>query len=800
MKNSIIYMTLLVFLSLNISTAQPPKREVRGAWIVSLFNNDWPSAAGLAPSIQKNELVNMLDELKDIGINTAMFHIRPECDALYDSPYEPWSFWLTGQQGLAPDPYYDPLEFAVNEAHKRGMELHAWFNPYRAEAVIGNYSLAASHVVTSHPDWILTFSPVNLNMMDPGIPQVRQHIINVIMDVVNRYDIDGVHFDDYFYPYPNRDKAFIGITTEDNATFAAYPRGFTDQGAWRRDNVNLLVAMVYDSIQIVKPHVKFGISPFGIWKNNVPSGIIGLDTYNDIYCDALAWLSAQTVDYLTPQLYWPFGGDQDYGTLLPWWASYAGLNSRHLYPGQAAYRMSPSEKNWPVSELVNQIDLNRNTDNVYGSVFFRTKKGLTDNIKGFADTLVNNLYRKPAFQPVLDWKETVPPNPPQNVQYSPIAERKPYILQWGLPATASDGDSASRYALYRKANDLLQQADIEDSQYLFDVTGIRQISLSEPETMAQNYYYAVTSLDRNNNESDLSNVIPIVPPAYPVLVYPENDAQNQPDSTILRWAYVDSASAYHLQVAEDSNFISIQRELNSILDTSTVMQGLNGQVQYYWRVASSNPAGHSDFSDIFSFTTGFPGQAPFLVFPEDLSSDLPLDTTLIWQSDPLATMYRLQLAKSEFFNSNIVLDTVLSSDTTLFVRNLEPFTRQWYYWRVKSLNEFGGSDWSETWQFRTIISSLGTDDVIAHTYDLKQNYPNPFNPSTSIQYSIAEPGFVSLRIYNTLGQEVAVVVEGELVPGQYTAEFEASRLSTGIYIYQLRSKGYTRSRKMMLIK
>ncbi|MGH7451691.1 MAG: glycoside hydrolase family 10 protein, partial [bacterium] len=283
------------------ATDNPPKREFRGAWIATVINLDWPSTPGLAPGTQRGELMRLLDELQAAGINAVMFQVRSECDAMYASTIEPWSYWLTGGQGRAPSPFYDPLQFAVQEAHKRGMELHAWLNPYRSVREIGSYANAANHVSVQHPEWL--FRAGNTRVLDPGLPMVRAYVTSVVMDVVNRYDVDGIHFDDYFYPYPPDQ-----ISNQDDATFANYSRGFTNRGDWRRDNVNLLIKMIHDSIQVVKPYVKFGISPFGIWRNGIPTGITGLDAYNTIYCDALAWLQQQTIDYLTPQLYWPFGG------------------------------------------------------------------------------------------------------------------------------------------------------------------------------------------------------------------------------------------------------------------------------------------------------------------------------------------------------------------------------------------------------------------------------------------------------------------------------------------------------------
>ena len=459
---TIIFITIILF-PFNYSQLNNPKREFRGAWIATVLNLDWPSSNSLSTDKQKQELLNILDGLKEAGINAVIFQIRSECDAMYASNIEPWSYWLTGEQGKAPNPYYDPLEFVVNEAHKRGMELHAWLNPYRAVRSVGNYSNSPMHVSQQHSDWVLQFG--GLKILDPGLPDVRNFVTSVIMDVVRRYDIDGIHFDDYFYQ--------SGITTEDASTFQNYSRGFTNIGEWRRDNVNLLVKEIYDSIHVVKPYVKFGISPPGMWKAGNPPGICGYYGYTDIYADGIHWLQSHTIDYLAPQIYRAIGssincGSTDYKLIMNWWSTHTF--ERHLYIGQGAYRISE----WSASELPNQIRLNRNNLNVQGGILFRTTFGILDNPVGFLDSLNTDLYNHPALIPTMNWKDTISPNPPLNLAFGKIGSTGRSGLTWDLPVTASDGDSASRYVVYHFNTPAPQQSDYDNAENIYNVEGSRE--------------------------------------------------------------------------------------------------------------------------------------------------------------------------------------------------------------------------------------------------------------------------------------------------------------------------------------
>ncbi len=494
----VILVTFSLGSSVQAQVESSNKREFRAVWIATVGSLDWPKTSGATQ--QQNEFRAYLDVLKESGVNAIFFQVRSEGDALYASEKEPWSHILTGTQGQ--DPGYDPLAFAIEEAHKRGMELHAWLNPFRAEVSAGARTLDASHVSKKHPDWIMTFNGTNIAVINPGIPDARDYNASIVADIVRRYDVDGIHFDDYFYPYPSG--SFSGVTNEDEPTFAAYRRGFIDRGDWRRDNINLFVQQVADSIHAINPDVKYGISPFGIWKSGTPSGIVGLNAYSTIFADALAWTQARSLDYLTPQLYWNFGGGQDYAKLAPWWMDQMS-GGRHLYPGLGAYR------DYAQTGVPRQIRFNQTTG-IQGSVLFRSYnitvngrlaepgKPVRTDYNPLRDSLQQTLWKYPALPPTMPWKDDVIPNTPTALTHQGTPEN--IRLTWQAPSPASDGDTASWYAIYRFEGIPDLPADLENGANLLDV--VPGDSLAYTDRSAERfttYQYVVTALDRTWNES-----------------------------------------------------------------------------------------------------------------------------------------------------------------------------------------------------------------------------------------------------------------------------------------------------------
>ena len=476
-----------------------PKYEMRGAWIATVINLDWPASRNQNPIEQQIDLRNMIESLHQSGINTVFFQVRSEADAMYQSNFEPWSIYLTGQQGRAPAPAWDPLAFAIEEAHKRGMELHAWFNPYRAERSIGGYTLADNHIRKQHPEWTLEFSS-GIAIINPGIPDARQYVIDVIMDVVRNYDVDGVHFDDYFYPYS-------GTTTEDQATFATYGGPFGDIRTWRTYNINMFVKGVYQAIKAERPDVDFGISPFGIWRSGVPSGITGLSAVDVLYADALNWLNQGWVDYIMPQLYWAFGGGQDFAKLAPWWGEQR--NGRMIYAGHGLYR---SERNtfsgtlFNANEIPRQVRFVRDEPEVQGSVFFRAKNLTTFGSKGFADSLSTTLYTRPSITPPYDWEDQRAPSAVENLTMTKGTDGS-VTLQWDEPFS---DPVAKRYVVYRVASTVEPTwwAEVSFGTSMIAVTGETRFT-DLPPAGDDSYYYAVTAASANNIESDVA-VLPVV--------------------------------------------------------------------------------------------------------------------------------------------------------------------------------------------------------------------------------------------------------------------------------------------------
>ena len=430
------------------SAPVPPSipREFRGVWVATVNNMDWPSRQDLSTAEQQRELLAILDRAAGLRMNAVIFQVRPEADALYFSRYEPWSRWLTGEQGKAPSPFWDPLAFAVEEAHKRGLELHAWFNPYRL-AFWKDRPRSARHVSRTRPDLVREFA--QFLWLDPGRPESRELMTRVVIDVVRRYDVDGVHIDDYFYPYPEY-SATTGrrVAFPDDATYAAYRRsgGALDKADWRRHNVDVLVQEFYRAVKAEKPWVKVGISPFGIWRPGIPATTTaGLDQHNELFADVRKWLHQGWLDYLAPQLYWPVEpADQSYPVLLRWWVE-ENRKGRHIWPGLALYKLPISgAKKMSADDIVEEIALTRATPGATGHIHFNARV-LMDNVDGIADRLAT-LYADPALVPASPWLDETAPDAP-NVRVTDSASAQ--VVRMEIPAGP---DSVRQWVVQARVN------------------------------------------------------------------------------------------------------------------------------------------------------------------------------------------------------------------------------------------------------------------------------------------------------------------------------------------------------------
>ena len=419
--------------------------EFRGVWIATVENIDWPSKRGLSNQAQKEEFITLLDRHQKNGMNAIIMQVRPSGDAFYPSTLEPWSECLMGTQGLPPSPFYDPLEFMIKETHKRGMEFHAWINPYRAVFNVKKSSVAPSHISKLHPEWFLTYG--DKKYFNPGLPQVWQHTNRIVRDLVSRYDIDAIHMDDYFYPYRIANKDF-----PDEKTYQQNKRGLNKED-WRRSNCDTIVKQLYASIHQIKPGVQFGISPFGIWRNKSkdPRGSdtkAGQTNYDDLYADILLWLEKGWVDYIAPQIYWEHGHPlANFDTIINWWDQ--NSYGKNLYIGHGMYKAGTNTPWRDKNELPYQIKRVRSLKNTSGSAYF-SSASFNNNINNWNDSLQKKYYQKPALVPTMPW-----------------------LVQYKVEAPIVNKQNANSYQIQVKlASSIKQYAILESMNNQFSVAAI----------------------------------------------------------------------------------------------------------------------------------------------------------------------------------------------------------------------------------------------------------------------------------------------------------------------------------------
>jgi len=498
-RQRLFLMGLFLGILLPVLKAQAPKREFRGVWVATVANIDWPSRPGLSTSQQKGEILDILDKHKSNGINAIILQVRPPADALYPSDLEPWSRFLSGEQGVAPEPYYDPLEFWILEAHRRGMELHAWFNPYRITLDTADI-LSDQHISHSHPHWLFTYG--NRSYFSPAHPQVWEFVTRVVVDVVRRYDVDAVHFDDYFYPYQVE-----GEELPDSLDFQMfggefYPDRIED---WRRHNVDTIISMLSAAIKKEKPWVKFGISPFGVWRNRSMDDLgsetsAGTSNYDGLYADVLLWQKEGWIDYLMPQLYWreshPAVG---FSTLAYWWNDFGF--GRHIYVGLAPYRLDrrSDHRQWRKEKyLLRQIEMIRQLEGLHGFGYFSSRHFFRDDLARLNRKLQRKLCPAPALVPTMPWIDSQVPLPPSELSLEGNS------LSWKAGPVSGEMDRSRFFAVYR-----FEKGDnvrAKNGNNLVELTGELRISF---EGGVPSGIYRVAALDRLNNESQLSEALEV---------------------------------------------------------------------------------------------------------------------------------------------------------------------------------------------------------------------------------------------------------------------------------------------------
>lgn len=465
-----------------------PKREFRAAWIQSV-NGQF---RGMPTEKLKQNLIGQLNSLQKAGINAIIFQVRPEADALYASRLEPWSRFLTGVQGKAPEPYWDPMQFMIDECHKRGMEFHAWINPYRTKTTLKS-ELAPNHVYNIHPEWFVTYG--DQLYFDPALPESRRHICMVVSDIVSRYDVDAIHMDDYFYPYPIKGKDF-----PDDASFARFGGGFSNKADWRRSNVNVLIKKLHETIREIKPWVKFGVSPFGIYRNEssdpLGSKTKGLQNYDDLYADVLLWAREGWIDYNIPQIYWHIGHPvADYETLVKWWAK--NTENRPLFIGQSVMNtvQNADPKNPSINQLPRKMALQRAYQTIGGSCQWPAS-AVIENAGKYRDALIAEYHKYPALPPVFDFMDNEAPGKVRKMK--PVWTEDGYILFWTAPKYKEEMNRAVQYVVYC-FNDK-EKVNIDDPSHIVAITRDNFYKLPYEDGKTK-YRYVVTALDRLHNES-----------------------------------------------------------------------------------------------------------------------------------------------------------------------------------------------------------------------------------------------------------------------------------------------------------
>lgn len=842
--------SVLVLLLANIFFAvaqSTPKREMRSAWLATVYRLDWPNnaiqstghVAGI--NMQKADLIEILDKMKAMNANSVFFQVRSRCDAMYDSSFEPWSVDLVRERGL--DPGYDPLQFAIEEAHKRGLELHAWINPYRFESVAGQWAGKAGDYSTTNPDWVLKVG--NSTILDPGNPQVRERIVNIVDEIVTKYDVDGIVFDDYFY--------LQGITTEDAESAKTKPIEMPI-GDWRRSNVDKMVADVHAKIKSIKKHVQFGVSPAGIWTNKkdaaakygvtLPAITSGGYAYDGIYCDPLAWMKAKTVDYISPQIYWPTThGSSNYTALSEWWSDVSNQFDVQFYSSHSVSDVTGvprmlstkiggdmvpnaglsgleqqmfAQKNLiqtratQASDYLLQVENNRTFDRngAPGSVFYSVNVLLYT--ARFSDYLRDNVFQSKAIRPAL-W------SPASAEEFVTDIKLSGKVLTWNYTG------AYPRFSVYAIPNtELGKVGNFAKSNYLVDIVYSPTFAIPADKP-ASDYTYAVCVLDRFNNEF-APKVIgdeTLKTGAATSLVFPTNGAATTLPHD-LKWNAQSDAEFYILEVATDASFNSIvyKRELSETSMSSLDLRMLETAQTYYWRVITRRVSTKDAVSAVSSFTpTRFS-----ITYPANGATELVVTPTIKWNDASAGTIFKLEIAKEpNFATSSVVLTENVSNTEFTVPSDILEYNSTYYVRTSFSLNS--ATIMSDVVQFATkvmvppvpvFISPADNADILAtdldvswvgspfasgyridmhkkETFlpvrDLISNVTNAFVYETN--FSALETGVYYIRVRANYGQTNTAWSDVRKVNFTYGVSIDEERMDDlGCYVYSTGNEKY----------
>ncbi|MGL5014981.1 MAG: family 10 glycosylhydrolase [Bacteroidales bacterium] len=746
MKNFLI--TLLISVCMLPSMAQMPKSEMRATWLATVYSLDWPntkiSNTGNLSQInsQKNSMIRILDSLQRANVNSLCFQVRSRCDAMYKSSYEPWSSDLVATRGL--EPGYDPLEFVIQESHKRGIQVHAWLNPYRFESSRDAWLGQMGDYRESNPEWVMIYED-GKSILDPGQPGVKHLIKSIVGEIVNNYDVDGIIFDDYFYAYGGTPSSL------DQATQNQFKPQGVNLSDWRRDNVNRMVEAVYDTIQSTKPFVTFGVSPFGIWTTDrtvaekegitLPNGITGSNMYETIYCDPVAWLKDGTVDYISPQLYWETTSTgQDYDVLCPWWSDLANRFNRHFYSSHsisnltATYQsdmievksldnsnreiVNPSSlsnmersiiaqinsastmnSRFGPSEVLLQVDRNRASDKngAPGSIFYSTKNFYL--IKGFIDYMRRNVFSSPALRPSINWKMQ------QELGLVDELKEEYSTLSWSSPV---DNVCFVVYAIPNSEYTSPKQFAIAD--YMLRVSYENEFQLPQG-VSSTTHKLAVSILDRFGNEYSprvLGDGASEAKAA--ILNYPLNDSKVVTPA-IFSWENNSDAVGYYYELSSDADFSELlsSRFVEESSFNSANISSLKENSRYYWRVRSRF-INHVDLlSEVRSFTT-----AQFQILsPTNGEKSISLTPLITWNSVSDVESYFIEIATTSLFESSRIVFTSNSSEAKLEIPEKTLTPNSTYYVRVSAIKGDGNTITTNTVGFETIEQSSKVPQILS---------------------------------------------------------------------------------------